>query len=78
MSMCMRCRAHANFNTTVFQGTSPTTIKLCDACAESINAESYIAAIKGAADHDAKNKAVVAFLAAVAPPADAPGDQPTA
>ncbi len=77
MSMCMRCRAHATFNHTVFQGTSPTTIKLCDECATSLGADGHIAAIKSASDHEAKNQAVTAFLAAVAPPADLPSGQPT-
>jgi len=78
MSTCMRCRAHATFSTAVFQGTSPMAIKLCDACAESVDAEGHIAAIKSAADHQSKNQAVTAFLEAVAPPGHATGDQPHA
>ena len=78
MSMCMRCKAHATFNHTVFQGTSPTTIKLCDDCATSLGAEGHLEAIKGASDHEEKNRAVTAFLAAVAPSADSADEQPNA
>ena len=75
MTLCMKCRSHATFNHTVFQGTAPTTIKLCDDCAAQIDAEGHLANIKSAADHDAKTQAVDDFLAAVAPAGDTGGDQ---
>ena len=64
MSFCMKCRNHASFVHTVFQGAAPVTLKLCDDCAAGIDAEGHLANIKGAADKEAKQAAVAALVAA--------------
>ena len=71
MSFCQRCKSHATFTHTVFRGTTPTTIKLCDSCAEAVGVRDRLADIKSAPDHDAKTAAVDALLSAL----DGPGDQ---
>jgi len=63
--LCMICHQHATLEHTVFQGTTPTKIKLCDACRSKTAADEHVARIKAAPDHDAKNAAVTGFLAAV-------------
>ena len=59
---CMLCKGHATFDQTVFQGTAPTTVRLCNDCASKVNAQEHMAQIKGAQGHDAKTQAVSAFL----------------
>ena len=73
MTLCMKCSSHATFNHTVFQGTAPTTIKLCEDCAAQVDAEGRLASIKDAPDHATKDKAVADFLAAVTPAATESG-----
>ena len=65
MSFCIKCRAHATFKHTVFQGTVAKTVNLCDSCKSSLNVDEHLANIKGAPDHDAKIQAVSTFLDAV-------------
>jgi hypothetical protein len=62
---CMMCNQHATFEHTVFQGTSPIKVKLCNACATKVDAPGQLAKIKAAPDHAAKNAAVTTFLKAV-------------
>ena len=62
---CVLCEQHATFTHTVFQGASPTTVKLCPACAEKVQADQHMANIKSAPDKDAKSTAVTQFLKAV-------------
>ena len=62
---CIMCQQHASFEHTVFQGTSPTTVRLCDSCATQVDATGHLAKIKSAPDHDAKSSAVAEFLKVV-------------
>lgn len=62
---CNLCNQHATFEHTVFQGTTPTRVRLCAPCAGKVGAEQHLAKIKGAPDHSAKLAAVEAFLRAV-------------
>jgi hypothetical protein len=59
------CRGTAGFKSTVFRGTVPTTVKLCNDCASKIRAEEHMQKIKAAIGHDAKMAAVDEFLTAV-------------
>ncbi len=63
--ICIRCKKHATFNKTVFQGTNPVKVTLCPDCTTSTGAETLMANIKGAPDRQAKHQAVDAFLKAV-------------
>ena len=63
---CMLCHEHASFERTVFQGTSPTTVRLCEPCAVKVDVSGHLESIHAADNHDAKNAAVAKFLAAVA------------
>ena len=62
---CIMCSAHATFEHTVFEGTTPTKVRLCDGCASKVDADRHLAAIKGASDHTAKSEAVSEFLKVV-------------
>lgn len=62
---CIMCGGHATFDQTVFRGTSPTKIRLCEPCASKVDASEHLARIKGAADREAKDAAVAEFLRAV-------------
>lgn len=62
---CTMCGGHATLNQTVFKGTAPTTVRLCDPCAQKVDAREHLAAIKGAPDHSAKTAAIDRFLKAV-------------
>ena len=62
---CMKCGQHASFNQTVFQGASPTTVKLCGTCAETADAERHVDAIRSAPDKETKTAAVSEFLRAI-------------
>jgi hypothetical protein len=59
---CVMCKKTVTFKSTVFRGTSPTTIKLCDECATKVRAEQRIQEIKAAPNHDAKMAAIDEFL----------------
>jgi len=59
---CMMCGGHANWERTVFKGTSATRVRLCDPCQAKVHADDQIERIKAAPDHDAKTAAVDAFL----------------
>lgn len=63
--ICMVCHKHANFDHTLFQGTTPVPIRLCDPCSAQVGAQDHLAKIKGAPDKTAKHAAVDAFIAAV-------------
>jgi hypothetical protein len=63
--ICMVCHKHANFEHTLFRGTSPVPVRLCDACKGQVDADGHLAKIKGAPDKVAKKAAVEAFLTAV-------------
>jgi len=65
--ICIRCKKHATFEHTVFQGTTAHRVTLCPDCASGTGAEDHLARIKGAADRNAKHAAVDEFLKAVAP-----------
>jgi len=62
---CMMCHQHATFKETVFQGTMPTTVKLCAACADKVDVGHHLESIHNAENHDDKNAAVGSFLSAV-------------
>jgi hypothetical protein len=59
---CIVCGGHADWEQTVFKGTSPTRVRLCEPCQTKVQADEQIARIKAAADHDAKTAAVDEFL----------------
>ena len=59
---CVICKDHATFEHTVFKGTEPVKVRLCDACASKVEAEKHLSLIKDAPDHSAKNAAVEGFL----------------
>lgn len=62
---CTACHGPVGFERSVFQGTKPTTVRLCTPCAESIDVMVHMDAIKVAPDHASKDAAVQAFLDAV-------------
>ncbi len=62
---CMKCHEHATFQQTVFKGTMPTTVKLCNACADKVDVRFHLERIHAADNHDAKNAAVGNFLDAI-------------
>jgi hypothetical protein len=62
---CIMCGGHANFEHTVFRGTNPVKIRLCDPCAQKAQASDHLAKIKAAPDHAAKTAAVEQFLKVV-------------
>jgi hypothetical protein len=63
--ICIVCKKHASFEHTIFRGTSPVRVTLCPDCVQKTGAETHLAAMKGAADRDAKHAAADAFLKAV-------------
>jgi hypothetical protein len=56
------CGGHATFEHTVFRGTSPVKVRLCEPCSQKANATDHLAKIKAAPDHAAKSAAVESFL----------------
>jgi hypothetical protein len=56
------CGGHATFNQTVFKGTTPYKVNLCDPCAQKSQATEHMAQIKAAPDKTAKGAAVEQFL----------------
>ena len=62
---CNVCHGHVVFERTVFQGTAPKTVRLCEPCADKLDVLGHLDAIKGAADHEAKTAAVAGFISAV-------------
>jgi hypothetical protein len=72
---CNVCHGPVVFERTVFRGTQPTTIRLCDPCSDKVGVHGHVEAIKAAADHAAKDAAVADFISAVerAAPHSAPG-----
>lgn len=63
--LCMVCHKHATFQQTVFQGTLPTHIKLCEPCGTNVDINGRLDTISLAEDHEAKNEAVADLLKAV-------------
>jgi hypothetical protein len=59
---CTMCGGHATFDHTVFQGTTPIKVRLCDGCAQKASATDHMAKIKAAPDRAAKAAAVELFL----------------
>lgn len=59
---CIMCGGHATFTHTVFKGTSPHKVNLCDPCTQKAQATEHMAKIKAAPDRDAKSAAVDQFL----------------
>ena len=62
---CIVCHGSVVFERTVFRGTAPTTIRLCENCAEKVDVHSHVERIKEAHDHASKDAAVAGFVAAV-------------
>ena len=62
---CMICHGPVVFERTVFNATTPTTVRLCNPCATKVDVMKHLEGIKAAADHQAKNEAVASFLAAI-------------
>jgi protein-arginine kinase activator protein McsA len=69
---CIMCGAHATFTHTLFTGTTPHKVNLCDPCAQKSQASDHMAKIKAAPDKAAKGAAVDAFLRVVEGDKDAP------
>jgi len=63
--ICIVCKKHASFDHTFFKGPTPVKVSLCPECVQKTGADDHLAAIKGAADRNAKHAAVDAFLKAV-------------
>jgi hypothetical protein len=63
--ICIVCKKHATFDHTLFKGASPVKVALCPECVAKTGAETHLAAIKGAADRNARHAAVDAFLKVV-------------
>ena len=59
---CMLCHERGVFERTVFNGTQPTTVRLCRPCAERVNAIEHLEKIRTADNHAAKTDAVTEFL----------------
>jgi protein-arginine kinase activator protein McsA len=59
---CIKCGAHATFTHTLFTGTIPHKVNLCDPCAQKTGATEHMAKIKAAPDKAAKGAAVESFL----------------
>jgi len=59
---CIMCGGHATFTHTLFKGTTPHKVNLCDPCAQKAKATDHMAHIKAAPDKDAKGAAVDEFL----------------
>ena len=59
---CIVCGNHATWERTVFKGTEPTRVRLCEGCQAKVQAEDRIAQIKAAPDKDAKIAAIDDFL----------------
>jgi hypothetical protein len=62
---CIMCGGHATFSHTLFKGTIPYKVSLCDPCAEKSQATQHMAQIKAAPDKTAKGVAVDEFLKVV-------------
>jgi protein-arginine kinase activator protein McsA len=62
---CILCGNHATFTHTLFKGTTPHKVNLCDPCAQKAQAADHMAKIKAASDHAAKGAAVETFLKAL-------------
>lgn len=59
---CILCGSHATFTHTVFKGTTPHKVNLCDPCSQKAQAADHMAKIKAASDKNAKGAAVDEFL----------------
>jgi len=62
---CVMCKGTATFKHTVFRGTTPQVVKLCQPCADKVRAEERLRQIKETVGHDAKMAAVDDFLNSV-------------
>jgi protein-arginine kinase activator protein McsA len=62
---CNVCHGQAVFQRTVFHDSAPTTIKLCEPCAERVDLVEHMHRIAHAESHDAKTAAVDGLLAAM-------------
>lgn len=62
---CVMCTEHATWEHTVFKGTAPTKVRLCEDCAGKVGADGHLERIKAAPDHETKDQAVGEFLSAV-------------
>ena len=62
---CNACHGPVSFERSVFLGTKPETVRLCQPCADTIDVMTHMHAINEAGDHEEKNAAVGAFLDAV-------------
>ena len=62
---CIMCGNHATFTHTLFKGTAPVKVNLCEPCVQKAHANDHMAKIKAAPDHAAKGAAVDSFLKAV-------------
>lgn len=62
---CMLCHGRAVFERTVFHGTSPTTVRLCEPCGVKVDVAGHLEKIHAADSHDAKTAAVGDLLAAL-------------
>ncbi len=59
---CILCGGHATFTHTLFKGTTPHKVNLCEPCTQKAQANDHLAKIKAAHDHASKGAAVDQFL----------------
>jgi hypothetical protein len=59
------CGEHATLDHTVFQGTAPVKVRLCDPCGDKVDIQKHLSLIKSASDHAAKTSAVEDLLKAL-------------
>jgi len=62
---CDLCRNHATWEQTVFRGTQPVKVHLCETHKAQVQPEDQLAKIKGLQDKAAKLAAMDAFLASL-------------
>jgi len=63
--LCNVCRGHAQYERIVFHDTTPTTIRLCQPCADKVDLVGHMHRITEATDHATKTAEVDSLVSAV-------------
>ncbi len=63
--LCNVCHKHAEYERIVFHEATPTTIRLCPPCADTVELVDHMHRITEATDHAAKTVEVDSLIAAV-------------